>query len=347
MHGLLDEFWDGVIDFTDSSSSLLDDFQELGSHLLDQESPLDFGSLVKPYPIEMRAVRPGTSIGAAVAGEAGPTKSPPADEVDGVQLGDDWEWAFQGAGTLTIQADWDNNGKFDEDETVGSCTETTPTQGLQECTISKAQLVEFAGTQSPIDAGSIVNVRGAFTSTDVLEVPGAGEAKITIPYGEIVDLPWTVPHFLLNPDNNGPAVEPEQSFDFGDAPNTYGTRLVDNGPRHRITDGVRLGRRIDREPDGQPSAGAWRDDAVNRNDEDGVFFTSAFNPGNLATVDVGVSRGNGLLDAWMDWNQDGMFAPNEKIFNNEPVTPGLNALSFTVPNVRVESTLADLLAFPH
>jgi hypothetical protein len=61
--------------------------------------------------------------------------------------------------------------------------------------------------------------------------------------------------------------------DFGDAPNTYGTLLAANGPRHSIQVGFSLGANIDREPDGQPSAGADGDDLNTApDDEDGVAF---------------------------------------------------------------------------
>ena len=49
---------------------------------------------------------------------------------------------------------------------------------------------------------------------------------------------------------------PDVAFDFGDAPASYGTLLVDNGARHAWIDDAtpRLGLTVDREQDGQPFA---------------------------------------------------------------------------------------------
>ncbi len=50
-------------------------------------------------------------------------------------------------------------------------------------------------------------------------------------------------------------IMPEVRFDFGDAPNTYGTLLAQNGARHAISGGstLVLGSFVDGEADGQPS----------------------------------------------------------------------------------------------
>ena len=57
-------------------------------------------------------------------------------------------------------------------------------------------------------------------------------------------------------------IMPEVRFDFGDAPESYGTLLADNGARHSVGSSAlpRLGRVIDTEPDGQPFPDS--DDAV-------------------------------------------------------------------------------------
>gem|GEM_PF-6232011 len=278
------------------------------------QHPFDFGRLFGDH--DFLAVRPGISIGAAVAGEADSNSSATPDEFDGVMLGEEeWRFVFQGTGKLSVMADWNDDGELSEDEEVGSWT-ASALQRMQQSVISASHLDAILASMPDVTPGTTVNVRAKFESFETT-LDG-------IPFGEIVDLPWVVPE---------PEVEGQEYFDFGDAPNSYGTRLNNNGARHRITDGVRLGQRIDREADGKPSNGAWRDDLTHRDDEDGVFFTSAIVPGQVATVDVGVSRGNGLLDAWMDFNKDGTFTPNEQIFNSVAVTPGLNPLSFDVPAV--------------
>src|SRR5690606_8581721 len=65
-------------------------------------------------------------------------------------------------------------------------------------------------------------------------------------------------------------LEPADCLDFGDAPESYGTLLDDDGPRHAIVPGLLLGELIDFEDDGQPSAAANGDDVAGLADEDGV-----------------------------------------------------------------------------
>src|SRR3954465_10517689 len=61
-------------------------------------------------------------------------------------------------------------------------------------------------------------------------------------------------------------------YDFGDAPESYGTLLKDDGPRHALSP-LFLGDRIDNESDGQPDDDATGDDfgpLGQPSDEDGV-----------------------------------------------------------------------------
>lgn len=154
-------------------------------------------------------------------------------------------------------------------------------------------------------------------------------------------------------------------FDWGDAPEVidtngdmipdtpaYPTTALSNGARHAITDVDRdgindlsLGVDADPEFDGQPEINALGDDEVGfSNDEDGVLITGGLFPGKVTTAVV-VSTGNGLLNAWMDFNGDGSWDgfnstdPNtgnpvfveEQIFVDQAVTAGTNHLVFNVP----------------
>ncbi len=127
----------------------------------------------------------------------------------------------------------------------------------------------------------------------------------------------------------------EVGLDFGDAPDPYPTTLAENGGRHPAT-GPTLGANRDWESDGQPDPNALGDDNTGApDDEDGVVFTSALVEGQAATVDV-TTPANGLLNAWIDFNGDGDWADTgELIFTNEPLTAGVNSLSFTVPESAV------------
>jgi|GEM_PF-1325696 len=131
----------------------------------------------------------------------------------------------------------------------------------------------------------------------------------------------------------GPGVDPTQ--DFGDAPAPYATRLVDDGPRHTIGGPV-LGAAVDAEFDGLDlETDASGDDLDGTPDEDGVVFQDILAPGQLIDLDVTLSgAGSAKLDAWIDWNRNGIFeiGTAERIVPaDQPLTSGLNQLSFTVP----------------
>ena len=116
--------------------------------------------------------------------------------------------------------------------------------------------------------------------------------------------------------------------DFGDAPDgPYPTLLSSNGARHRITD-LFLGQRVDSEADGQPNLNARRDDLSNGlNDEDGIHFGPLVS-GELATVTI-ISSGKGFINAWIDFNRDGIWGPQEKILSQQAVSAGSN--TFAIP----------------
>lgn len=121
------------------------------------------------------------------------------------------------------------------------------------------------------------------------------------------------------------------SLDYGDAPAPYPTLLADNGARHLITPGLRLGALADAEPNGRPSAQANGDDTYISDDEDGVVFNTPLAVGASATITVTAS-GPGKLDAWIDFNQDGDWNdPGERIFTHRDVVGGTNVLTFNVP----------------
>jgi|GEM_PF-2457643 len=134
--------------------------------------------------------------------------------------------------------------------------------------------------------------------------------------------------------------------DFGDAPDSYGTTLAANGPRH-ILGTLRLGAGWDAETDGQPNAAATGDDGGADwpfpGDEDGVFFLGSssisggpyslpYVPGQFGAVQVSVTgTGSGWLAGWFDWNTNGVFDnPSERMVF-QSVTPGLITIEFTVP----------------
>jgi hypothetical protein len=115
------------------------------------------------------------------------------------------------------------------------------------------------------------------------------------------------------------------SQDFGDAPDSYGTTVAADGARHGIVSGLTIGAIVDRESQGFPSSAADGDDANNLDDEDGVRLTSPLGPGASATFEVTVNNttgSNAFLQAFMDFNRDGVFGPGEQFADDILVRAG-------------------------
>lgn len=137
--------------------------------------------------------------------------------------------------------------------------------------------------------------------------------------------------------------------DFGDAPDStsgtaisdYNTLSLHTRPYH-LFGGSYLGDCVDSDLGDLQNSNATADDitlgtktvgicTVPGNDDDGVIFTSDFEPGRFTSLDVTAS-GGGFLNAWVDFNQDGDFLDtNEQIFTDEVLSGGVNSLSFLVP----------------
>lgn len=115
------------------------------------------------------------------------------------------------------------------------------------------------------------------------------------------------------------------TFDMGDLPDTgagtgagnYPTLRTDNGPRHFVVPGLRLGATVDLDPDGQPGAAANGDDNNGTpDDEDGVTLPpGGFFLGSPARVTVNAT--NTLATAatvcgFIDFNADGDFADSNE-----------------------------------
>ncbi len=130
-------------------------------------------------------------------------------------------------------------------------------------------------------------------------------------------------------------------LDFGDAPDPiYPTLLASDGARHELGSGLLLGSSVDVDVDGQPNATATGDDNDGTDDEDGVFFQSAFIKGQTTFVDIEASA-PGLLNAWADFGS-GWAQPLAQIFTDVPLAAGINNLSFTVENSGTEDEDAAL-----
>lgn len=128
-------------------------------------------------------------------------------------------------------------------------------------------------------------------------------------------------------------------YDYGDAPNTYGTQLA-GGARHAVGDRtLYLGTNPpDGEANGQPAAAgaaATTDDTTQvggLNDEDGVASFPAYaSPSTSYTVSVSAVNLSttlaGSLVGYIDWNRDGDFADANEISGTTTVPANTSTLT--------------------
>ncbi len=120
--------------------------------------------------------------------------------------------------------------------------------------------------------------------------------------------------------------------DFGDAPNSYPT-LLPGGAFH-FGGGPKLGAERDVEFNGIPSDNADGDDLTGLDDEDGVGLSliraGQANASFTVTVTVAADEA-ALLDAWIDFDQNGAWEASEQIAASVSLTQGGNLLVFAVP----------------
>ncbi|CAH9058059.1 hypothetical protein PSECIP111951_01793 [Pseudoalteromonas holothuriae] len=114
-------------------------------------------------------------------------------------------------------------------------------------------------------------------------------------------------------------------IDFGDAPNSYLTKLADNGPRHETGD-LFLGTQVT--PEYQPK---------DNDEDDGIDFVTGFEIG-LDTLILANSSRSGYLNAWIDWDQSGTFDNNERVVQDYATSTGQNRLLLAVPENAADGT---------
>ncbi|MHC0440177.1 Ig-like domain-containing protein, partial [Flavobacterium sp. 3-210] len=130
------------------------------------------------------------------------------------------------------------------------------------------------------------------------------------------------------------------SSDFGDAPDSYKTLLASGGPSHGVVGTLILGDNNYTEPDGSPSVLA--DASI---DDDGIqTIPPLTNNGQLIssyTVATSYHNNTGLpanFAAWIDWNNDGIFQPEEGTTATTPAGTLSGSVNLTWNNVTLTNT---------
>lgn len=171
------------------------------------------------------------------------------------------------------------------------------------------QAFETSTLPTSASVGIQTIVSGDFDGDGVLEIAVGGSNPISAQSGYLAIL------------------RRQLALDFGDAPALYGTQLARDGARH-YSAGPKLGETRDSEPDGgSPS----QEDGV---DEDGVTFGALQVGASAASVTVNVQDAplGARLDAWIDFNADGLFtSADERIAASLAVIEGDNVVTFGIP----------------
>ena len=128
-----------------------------------------------------------------------------------------------------------------------------------------------------------------------------------------------------------PVISTEKaSIDFGDAPASYRSSAEDNGARHSTeNNSIFMGISVDAEFDSFQFP-LSDDETDGNNDDDGVAFVTGIEVGNLAVLQL-VASSSAFVNAWIDFDGNGVFGTDEKIIDALPVIAGSNIISYEVP----------------
>ena len=152
---------------------------------------------------------------------------------------------------------------------------------------------------------------------------------------------------LNESETTGPISGPEP-YDFGDAPDSYGTTLGAGGARHAhsFPDNLRLGATWQDEPDAVAPLDGTGDGA----DEDGVSGQITYKEGVATSVQVAVhntSNEPATLVGWLDLDSNGTFEPSERVSVPVAANSGDTTQTLTFPTGKpTADTFARFRLFP-
>jgi len=223
------------------------------------------------------------------------------------------------------------------------------------------------------NCGDVVHHGGASVYDALLEPSGNHEIWNGVVYaGEVkeFDKPYTpseneCPSLLNEATGEGHPVDPRDggylpyvsedddwtvschTYDWGDAPDTYKTTSNNDGPSHRLGDGLLIGNLVDAEADGAASNNADGDDTNSSDDDEDAFpSTIMLTKNGSGALSIPVQNPlseDATLYGWIDFNGDGDFLDSGEYVTatapantNAPVT-----LNFgTVPSNSANNTFA-------
>jgi hypothetical protein len=181
--------------------------------------------------------------------------------------------------------DFNRNNTFESTEGSVVATVNTGTNG-------GTATLNWSGLSGIVSGQSYLRVR---ITTDALANTDISNAKTT---GEVEDYPITI----------------NESYDYGDAPNTYLTTFASNGARHSTSTNLKIGANAtDIEIDGLAGINANSDDTTATDDED-VVLSSLYNTQTSYSLVVNVTNttgGNANLGGWIDFNRNNTFETGE------------------------------------
>ncbi|TDP01082.1 LruC domain-containing protein [Marinomonas balearica] len=99
--------------------------------------------------------------------------------------------------------------------------------------------------------------------------------------------------------------------DFGDAPDSYGSNIENNGARHNMSDTIYLGETLGGAPNG-------------------VTPVTTFEQGLDTAISI-KTKGSGAVNMWVDWSQDGEFNGSDQVVTDQSLTEGDNLVVFDTP----------------
>jgi len=272
------------------------------------EGEYDFGDAPDPYHTYHSSGGPYHDIGNVYLGSIVDSEGDgqPTNAADGDDTGTDDEdgvapsfsWYSGGSGSVTIDLtgpagqlatvagwiDFNRNDQWDSSEQVGSA--------VYVCTGALQPLL-FTFSIPSVGSGPVY-ARFRVYMGETVSVSPYGYGGV----GEVEDY-----RFYVLSDAPGP----DDAYDFGDAPDKYGTLHASGGPYHDVSP-VFLGVTIDTELNGQPDPHALGDDN-NGDDEDGLISISSLVPGQPATADIQVTNNGAvpldiIVAGWLDFARD-------------------------------------------